>query len=69
MKEMRAAAASEKLSEGHEELILSIALPGGPFHGDYFLVPKLAEYGKWKKRVYSLRHHKEFIDIAPEFTF
>jgi chitinase len=46
LKEMREAADAEVLENGQERLILSIALPGGPFHGDYFLIPKLAPYGK-----------------------
>ncbi|KAF9115821.1 hypothetical protein BGX27_006252 [Mortierella sp. AM989] len=47
LKEMREAANAEVLKEGHERLILSIALPGGPFHGEYFLIPKLAEHVDW----------------------
>ncbi|KAG0363628.1 glycosyl hydrolases family 18-domain-containing protein [Gamsiella multidivaricata] len=47
MMEMRAAANAEVLKDKQERLILSIALPGGPFHGDYFHVPKLAEYADW----------------------
>ncbi|KAG0057685.1 hypothetical protein BGZ83_005624 [Gryganskiella cystojenkinii] len=46
-KEMRDAANSEELEGGQERLILSIALPGGPFHGRYFTVPKLADYVDW----------------------
>ncbi|KAI1320533.1 hypothetical protein EDD11_000495 [Mortierella claussenii] len=49
MREMRAAANAEVLNKDkrQERLTLSIALPGGPFHGDYFLVPKLAEHVDW----------------------
>ncbi|KAG0222831.1 hypothetical protein BGX31_008828 [Mortierella sp. GBA43] len=47
MKEMRDAANSEELKGKQERLILSIALPGGPFHGQYFLIPKLATYVDW----------------------
>ncbi|KAG0353537.1 hypothetical protein BG005_007176 [Podila minutissima] len=47
MKEMRDAANNEKLTGDQERLILSIALPGGPFHGQYFLVPQLAQYVNW----------------------
>ncbi|KAF9358965.1 hypothetical protein BGX26_000507 [Mortierella sp. AD094] len=47
LKEMREAADAEVLKEGHERLILSIALPGGPFHGEYFLLPKLANHVDW----------------------
>ncbi|KAG9323349.1 hypothetical protein KVV02_000931, partial [Mortierella alpina] len=47
MKEMREAANAEQLKDKQERLILSIALPGGPFHGKYFLVPKLAPYVNW----------------------
>ncbi|KAG0210283.1 hypothetical protein BGX33_004996 [Mortierella sp. NVP41] len=47
LKEMRAAANAEMLQEGQERLILSIALPGGPFHGDSFLIPKLAPFVDW----------------------
>ncbi|KAF9315498.1 Endochitinase 1 [Podila horticola] len=47
MKEMRDAANAEKLQGNQERLILSIALPGGPFHGNYFLVPQLAQYVNW----------------------
>ncbi|KAG0197121.1 hypothetical protein BGX28_009363 [Mortierella sp. GBA30] len=47
MKEMREAANAEQLKDKQERLILSIALPGGPFHGDYFLVPKLAPHVNW----------------------
>ncbi|KAF8935474.1 hypothetical protein BGZ52_010708 [Haplosporangium bisporale] len=47
MKEMRDAANAEQLKGNQERLILSIALPGGPFHGDYFLVPQLAPYVNW----------------------
>lgn len=44
LKEMREAANAEVLKNGQERLILSIALPGVPFHGDKFLIPKLAPY-------------------------
>ncbi|KAF9337728.1 hypothetical protein BG006_003087 [Podila minutissima] len=47
LKEMREAANAETLQPGQERLILSIALPGGPFHGQYFTIPKLAEYVDW----------------------
>ncbi|KAF9120622.1 hypothetical protein BG015_006033, partial [Linnemannia schmuckeri] len=47
LKEMREAADAEILENGHERLILSIALPGGPFHGDNFLIPKLAPHVDW----------------------
>ncbi|KAG0358666.1 hypothetical protein BG005_002000 [Podila minutissima] len=47
LKEMREAANEETLKPGQERLILSIALPGGPFHGQYFTIPKLAEYVDW----------------------
>ncbi|KAG0037273.1 Endochitinase 1 [Podila clonocystis] len=47
MKEMRDAANAEELQGNQERLILSIALPGGPFHGNYFLVPQLAQYVNW----------------------
>ncbi|KAG0283768.1 hypothetical protein BGZ96_011868 [Linnemannia gamsii] len=61
---MREAANAEVLENGRERLILSIALPGGPFHGDYFLIPKLAPHvdwfnimaynlhGQWEKQVF-----------------
>lgn len=45
LKEMREAANKETLKEGQERMLLSIALPGGPFHGQYFNIPKLAQYG------------------------
>ncbi|KAF9096735.1 hypothetical protein BGX23_010544 [Mortierella sp. AD031] len=48
LKEMREAADRE-LKEGQERIILSIALPGGPFHGQYFTIPKLAEYAAHTK--------------------
>ncbi|KAG9067495.1 hypothetical protein KI688_012278 [Linnemannia hyalina] len=47
LKEMREAADAEVLENGQERLILSIALPGGPFHGDNFLIPKLAPNVDW----------------------
>ncbi|KAF9438285.1 hypothetical protein BGZ76_008850 [Entomortierella beljakovae] len=47
LKEMREAANAEVLKDGDERLVLSIALPGGPFHGEYFLIPKLAEHVDW----------------------
>ncbi|KAF9584429.1 hypothetical protein BGW38_006477 [Lunasporangiospora selenospora] len=47
LKEMRDAANHEKLKPKQERLILSIALPGGPFHGQYFLIPKLSKYVDW----------------------
>ncbi|KAF8940452.1 hypothetical protein BGZ58_006446 [Dissophora ornata] len=47
LKEMREAADAEVLKDKQERLILSIALPGGPFHGDYFLIPQLAAYADW----------------------
>ncbi|KAG0330372.1 hypothetical protein BGZ99_004742 [Dissophora globulifera] len=47
LKEMRDAANAEVLTDNRERLILSIALPGGPFHGKYFLIPRLAEYVDW----------------------
>ncbi|KAF9184841.1 hypothetical protein BGZ51_003106 [Haplosporangium sp. Z 767] len=47
LKEMRDAANAEVLKEGQERLILSIALPGGPFHGQYFLIQELAQYVDW----------------------
>ncbi|KAG0271767.1 Oviduct-specific glycoprotein, partial [Linnemannia exigua] len=47
LKEMREAANAENLGNGQERLILSIALPGGPFHGDNFLIPKLAPHVDW----------------------
>ncbi|KAF9287578.1 hypothetical protein BGZ88_008553 [Linnemannia elongata] len=47
LKEMREAADAEVLEKGQEKLILSIALPGGPFHGDNFLIPKLAPHVDW----------------------
>ncbi|KAF9946599.1 Chitinase-3-like protein 1 [Mortierella alpina] len=47
LKEMREAANAENLKDGQERLILSIALPGGPFHGQHFLLPKLAPYVNW----------------------
>ncbi|KAG9063888.1 Endochitinase 1 [Linnemannia hyalina] len=47
LKEMREAANKEKLKEGQERMILSIALPGGPFHGQYFNIPKLAQHVDW----------------------
>lgn len=43
---MREAANAEDLKDGQERLILSIALPGGPYHGQHFLLPKLTPYGK-----------------------
>ncbi|KAK3811822.1 MAG: glycoside hydrolase superfamily [Benniella sp.] len=46
-KEMREAVNAEVLKDNQERLILSIALPGGPFHGDYFVIPKLANYVDW----------------------
>lgn len=42
---MREAANKEKLKEGQERMLLSIALPGGPYHGQYFNIPKLAQHG------------------------
>ncbi|KAG0272354.1 Endochitinase 1, partial [Linnemannia exigua] len=47
LKEMREAANKEVLKEGQERLLLSIALPGGPFHGQYFTIPKLAQHVDW----------------------
>ncbi|KAF9906260.1 hypothetical protein EC991_000823 [Linnemannia zychae] len=47
LQEMREAANAEILEGDQERLILSIALPGGPFHGDNFLVPKLAPHVDW----------------------
>ncbi|KAF9926253.1 Endochitinase 1 [Linnemannia zychae] len=47
LKEMREAADNEELEPGQERLILSIALPGGPFHGQYFTIAKLAQYVDW----------------------
>ncbi|KAG0347337.1 hypothetical protein BG004_007927 [Podila humilis] len=47
LKEMREAANAETLKGSQERLILSIALPGGPFHGQHFNIPKLAEYVDW----------------------
>ncbi|KAG0069164.1 hypothetical protein BGZ89_003406 [Linnemannia elongata] len=47
LKEMREAANKETLKEGQERMLLSIALPGGPFHGQYFNIPKLAQYVDW----------------------
>ncbi|KAG0005135.1 hypothetical protein BGZ65_011917 [Modicella reniformis] len=44
LKEMRDATNSEELKGDQERLILSIALPGGPFHGPYFIIPKLVQY-------------------------
>ncbi|KAG0263243.1 hypothetical protein BG011_009078 [Mortierella polycephala] len=60
LKEMRGAANAEVLKEGQERLILSIALPGGPFHGIYFLIPKLAQYVDWFNiMAYNLHGHWE----------
>jgi chitinase len=42
---MREAANKEVLKAGQERLVLSIALPGGPFHGRYFTISKLAQHG------------------------
>ncbi|KAF9989816.1 hypothetical protein BGZ75_004818 [Mortierella antarctica] len=47
LKEMREAANAETLKDGQERLILSIALPGGPYHGQHFLLPKLTPYVNW----------------------
>ncbi|KAF8940400.1 hypothetical protein BGZ47_007766 [Haplosporangium gracile] len=47
LKEMKEAADAEVLEAGQERLTLSIALPGGPFHGDNFLIPKLAPHVDW----------------------
>ncbi|KAF9423728.1 hypothetical protein BGZ94_008205 [Podila epigama] len=47
LKEMRDAANAENLKGSQERLILSIALPGGPFHGKHFIISKLAEYVDW----------------------
>ncbi|KAG0202867.1 hypothetical protein BGX28_004743 [Mortierella sp. GBA30] len=47
LKEMREAANAEELKGDQERLILSIALPGGPYHGQHFTIPKLAEYVDW----------------------
>ncbi|KAF9116149.1 hypothetical protein BGX27_004489 [Mortierella sp. AM989] len=47
LREFREAADAEDLKDGQERLILSIALPGGPFHGQYFTVPELAKYVDW----------------------
>ncbi|CAO3564226.1 unnamed protein product [Mortierella alpina] len=47
LKEMREAANAETLQDGQERLILSIALPGGPYHGQHFLIPKLTPYVDW----------------------
>ncbi|KAK3824376.1 MAG: glycoside hydrolase superfamily [Linnemannia elongata] len=47
LKEMREAANAEVLENGQDRLILSIALPGGPFHGDNFLIPKLDPHVDW----------------------
>ncbi|KAI1319625.1 Endochitinase 1 [Mortierella claussenii] len=47
LREFREAANSESLKENQERLILSIALPGGPYHGQHFMIPKLAQYVDW----------------------
>ncbi|KAG0287358.1 hypothetical protein BGZ96_008686 [Linnemannia gamsii] len=47
LKEMREAANKETLKEGQGRLLLSIALPGGPYHGQYFDIPKLAQHVDW----------------------
>ncbi|KAF9350639.1 hypothetical protein BGX26_011224 [Mortierella sp. AD094] len=47
LREFREAADAENLKAGQERLILSIALPGGPFHGQYFTIPDLAKYVDW----------------------
>ncbi|KAG0309591.1 hypothetical protein BGZ99_000831 [Dissophora globulifera] len=47
LRELREAANAEKLQDGQERLVLSIALPGGPYHGQYFIIPKLALYVDW----------------------
>ncbi|KAF9394127.1 Endochitinase 1 [Podila verticillata] len=47
LKEMREAANAETLKPGQDRLLLSIALPGGPYHGQYFTITKLAEYVDW----------------------
>ncbi|KAG0010459.1 hypothetical protein BGZ80_001471 [Entomortierella chlamydospora] len=43
-REFREAAGVENLKPGQGRLILSVALPGGPFHGQYFTIPELAKY-------------------------
>ncbi|KAF9919370.1 hypothetical protein BX616_005413 [Lobosporangium transversale] len=47
VREFREAANAEQLKANQQRLIVSIALPGGPFHGQYFLIPKLAQYVDW----------------------
>ncbi|KAG0244570.1 hypothetical protein BGW41_007333 [Actinomortierella wolfii] len=47
MREMREAADKETTANKKDRLILSIALPGGPYHGVHFLIPKLAQYVDW----------------------
>ncbi|RUP50125.1 glycoside hydrolase [Jimgerdemannia flammicorona] len=47
MKELRAAVNAETLTNGTSRLTLSIALPGGPYHGQYFLNDQLAQYVDW----------------------
>ncbi|KAF8984718.1 Endochitinase 1 [Entomortierella lignicola] len=47
LREFREAANAEVLQPGRERLLLSIALPGGPFHGQYFTIPELAKYVDW----------------------
>ncbi|KAF9973851.1 hypothetical protein BGZ73_002881 [Actinomortierella ambigua] len=47
MKEMREVSNKERAAQKKEPLLLSIALPGGPYHGQHFLIPKLATYVDW----------------------
>ncbi|KAF9437078.1 hypothetical protein BGZ76_002044 [Entomortierella beljakovae] len=47
LREFREAANDEVLENGQERLILSIALPGGPYHGQYFTIPELAKHVDW----------------------
>ncbi|KAI7830413.1 glycoside hydrolase [Gamsiella multidivaricata] len=63
MKEMRDAADAEVLTEGRERLILSIALPGGPFHGQYFHIPQLAQYADWLN-IMAYNLHGQWEDMA-----
>lgn len=46
MKELRQAVQAETLANGTSRLTLSIALPGGPYYGQYFLLDQLAQYGE-----------------------
>ncbi|KAF9165599.1 hypothetical protein DFQ26_009731 [Actinomortierella ambigua] len=47
MREIREVSNKERAAQKKDPLILSIALPGGPYHGQHFLIPKLAQYVDW----------------------